>query len=97
MESNHLKTNKDADAMAIVDIMSKWAAKNYRGRAGEWIGLAWIAWSEAKLTYRSGGVSPRNWAWWRFMDLIHLELAIPKKIKKKEEDENDESPPRLYL
>lgn len=97
MKSKYLKPNTDADVMAIVHIMAKWAAKNYRGRACDWIGLAWIAWVEAGLTYRDGGLSSLNWAMRRFKDLIKKELSIPKKKKKKEEDENDESLPRLYL
>lgn len=94
MKSNYLKSNKDADAKAIVDTMSKWAAKKYCGRAREWIGLAWIAWVEAQITFRDGGLSPQNWAMLRFKDLIKVELMIPKKKKNMEADENDESPNR---
>lgn len=76
------KGNEIKDNLELVQVMAKWAARHYGGRTHEWIGLAWIARSEAELTFMAGGLSLQNWAWWRFKDLIHLELAIPKKSKR---------------
>lgn len=82
--SNNCSQSGETDAMVLVDPMAKWAAKRYGGRKCDWIGPAWIAYYEARITHKPCGLSLKNWVWWRFKDLVTKEIANPKKPKIEE-------------